>query len=454
MPLPMIQPTLSASVFLLVACLLALPSLADENQRKPNLILILADDLGYGDVGFLGSPEVLTPHLDRLALEGLSMTRMRANCTVCSPTRAALLTGVYADRAGVPGVIRTHADNSWGFLDPDRSTLPDRLGKLGYRTAIVGKWHLGLTSPNLPNQRGFDHFHGFLGDMMDDYVTHLRHGQNYMRLNEQTITPAGHATDLFTDWAIDFVRDASESEDDPFFLYLAYNAPHFPIQPPAEYLAEVNRRLPELDDKRAKNVAFVEHLDTSIGRFLTAIDEIGIGGNTIVAFTSDNGGSLSHSQNNDPWYGGKQEHFDGGLRVPCVVRFPGVIEPGSRSDEPALTFDLGATMLRYAGGRSGDGDDAVSLDGLFRGEAMPRDRPLYFVRREGGGRYGGLAYHAVIAGKWKLMRNDPFSPLMLFDLESDPSEQNNVANGNPGVVARLKKQLSLHVQRGGGVRWQ
>ena len=232
---------------------------------QPNFLIILADDHGYGDVSAYHDSDVRTPNIDRIGKEGLLFTAMRANCTVCSPSRAALLTGRYADRVGVPGVIRTKPEDSWGYFKPGVPTIADELKKAGYHTGIIGKWHLGLESPNTPNERGFDHFHGFLGDMMDSYTTHLRHGNNYMRLNAEVIDPQGHATDLFTDWAGDYLRERAKSKDKPFFLYLAYNAPHFPIEPPAEWLAKVKDRAPQLDEKRAMNVAFVEHLDDRLG---------------------------------------------------------------------------------------------------------------------------------------------------------------------------------------------
>ncbi|TWU23050.1 Arylsulfatase precursor [Novipirellula galeiformis] len=430
-----------------------------EPTRRPNLVLILADDLGYGDVSCHGARDIQTPHLDTLASEGMMLTRMRANCTVCSPTRAAILTGMYADRVGVPGVIRTDASNSWGYLRHDIPTLADRLREVGYETGIVGKWHLGLTSPNTPLERGFNHFHGFLGDMMDDYYTHRRHGQNYMRNNNAAIEPAGHASELFTNWAVDYVSERAEHAGTPFFLYLAYNAPHFPIQPPAEWLDRVQKRSPNLDPKRALNVAFVEHLDDQIGRLMQRLDELGLRENTVVAFTSDNGGSLPHAQNNDPWRDGKQSHYEGGLRVPCWVRYPGHIQPGSKSDHAALTFDLGATFLQYAGAEHPDDSDAIRLKGVLEGRAQQlvasaSPRELYFVRREGGHRYVGHAYHAIIRGRWKLMQNHPFSALELYDLKADPQETKNVFAENPKVVADLKKRLAIHLQRGGQVPWQ
>ena len=230
-------------------------------MRRPNVIIILADDLGAGDLACCGAKDMQTPHLDRLFASGMRFTNFYANSCVCSPTRAALLSGRYPDLVGVPGVIRTHREDSWGYLSPSAVLLPKLLKDAGYRTAIVGKWHLGLESPNLPNERGFEHFHGFLGDMMDDYITHLRHGKNYLRLNDQEIEPKGHATDLFTTWACDFLKE--QKPERPFFLYLAYNAPHAPIQPPDEWLEKVKKRQPDLDAKRAKLVALIEHLDVA-----------------------------------------------------------------------------------------------------------------------------------------------------------------------------------------------
>lgn len=419
----------------------------------PNFLLIFTDDHGYGDVSTYGPSDVRTPNLDRLAAEGMLFTTMRANCTVCSPSRAALLTGRHADRVGVPGVIRTHPENSWGYFDPKVPTLADELKRAGYHTAIVGKWHLGLESPNTPNERGFDFFHGFLGDMMDSYTNHLRHGINYLRRNAEVIEVQGHATDLFSDWAGEYLRERAKPKDQPFFLYLAYNAPHFPIEPPADWLAGVRQRAPQLDEKRARNVAFVEHLDDRIGRVLAVLKETGLDRNTLVVFTADNGGSLPHGQNNDPWRDGKQSHYDGGLRVPFMARWPARIKPGSRSDYAGLVFDLFPTFLELAG-RPRDTDlDAVSLVPVLTGGTITTPRDLYFVRREGGN-YGGKSYEALIRGDWKLLQNDPFRPLELYNLKDDPREQSNLAGTNRQVFNELAAAMSHHIQRGGVTPWQ
>lgn len=435
-----------STLILLFGCLSNLAA------QKPNLLIIYTDDQGYGDISVYGKQDIRTPHMDRIADEGLLFTRMRANGTVCTPSRAALLTGLYADRAGAPGVIRTQAQNSWGYFNPAVPTLADELKKTGYHTALIGKWHLGLEAPNIPNERGFDFFHGFLGDMMDDYYTGTRHKVNYLRRNRTTVEPTKHATDMFTDWAVSYFTERRKIQNQPFFLYLAYNAPHFPIQPPDEWLEKVRQRQPEMSEARARAVAFVEHLDAAVGRVLNSLDELGLADNTVVVFTSDNGGSLPHDQNNDPWRGGKQDHYDGGLKVPFMLRWPGKVEAGSTSDYQGLTFDIFPTFLEIAGATSGENLDAVSLMPILKGGTVDRPRELYFVRREGGS-LGGKAYHAIISDGWKLMQNRPFEPLELYHLDQDPFETTDLVAKNPDKVSALLSRLQYHIQRGGATPW-
>jgi len=443
--------------FALAAVLLGLVSSGGGSQAEslqPNLVVILTDDQGYGDVSAYGATDVQTPNIDRIGTEGMLFTAMRANATVCSPSRAALLTGRFADRVGVPGVIRTDPSDSWGWFDPHVPTLADVLGEAGYETALIGKWHLGLESPNTPNERGFAYFYGFLGDMMDSYTTHRRHGQNLMRHNSAEIDPPGHATDIFSDQAVAYIRNRAAGKGRPFFLYLAYNAPHFPIEPPASWLADVRQRLPALEEKRAKAVALIEHLDAGIGRVLAALDETGLADHTVVVFSSDNGGSLRHAQCNAPWRGGKQDHYDGGLRVPFMVRWPARIPVESRTDHAGLLFDVFPTFTELAGIAPGEGLDALSLVPVLTGTEASSARELYFVRREGGLRYGGNAYEALIHGDWKILRNDPYSPLELYNIAADPSEQRNLAAEHRGKREELAARLRRHVQRGGGTPWQ
>jgi len=425
---------------------------AQQAGGKPNIVVILVDDLGYGDLSSYGATDLKSPHIDRLIASGMRFDRFYANCPVCSPTRAALLTGRYPDLVGVPGVIRTHIKNNWGYLSPHATLLPTMLKRAGYHTAIVGKWHLGLKSPNTPTERGFDHFHGYLGDMMDDYTTHRRHGINYMRRDKTEIDPEGHATDLFTQWASDYIEQRARTKQ-PFFLYLAYNAPHTPIQPPAEWLAKVRQREPGITDQRAKLVALIEHLDAGIGKVMQTIEDTGIGDNTLVIFTSDNGGQLNVGANNGPLRAGKQDMYEGGIREPMGAVWPGRIRPGSRSRRVALTMDIFPTVCAAAGVDVTHEIDGVSFLPTLLGRNQPdEDRFLFWVRREGG-RYGGQAYYAARYGDFKLVQNSPFEPLELYNLAADPKEEKPLGRNHP-MYRRLFTALQNHISKAGAVPWQ
>ncbi|MBT5847294.1 MAG: sulfatase-like hydrolase/transferase, partial [Verrucomicrobiales bacterium] len=288
-------------------------------QAKPNILIILADDLGYGDLSCYGAKDLKSPHLDALMASGMRFDSFYANCPVCSPTRAALLSGTYPDLVGVPGVIRTSPESNWGWLSPKAVLLPVPLKAAGYHTAIVGKWHLGLESPNTPNERGFDFFKGFLCDMIDDYYKHRRHGINYFRENQKEIDPPGHATDLFSNWAVDYLNKRKDNKQ-PFFLYLAYNAPHTPIQPPPDWLAKVKAREKGIAEPRAKLVALIEHMDDGIGKVIATLKANGQYENTLIIFSSDNGGQLNVGARCGNHRGGKQDMYEGGLKVPtCAV---------------------------------------------------------------------------------------------------------------------------------------
>lgn len=427
----------------------------------PNILLIIADDLGYGDLACQGAEDMRTPHLDGLFAESLKLNRFYANCPVCSPTRAAVMTGCYPDRVGVPGVIRTHASNNWGYFAPIAATLPERLAEQGYETMAVGKWHLGLRAENHPMSRGFDRFQGFLGDMMDDYFTHRRHGNNYMRQGRTEIDPEGHATDLFTAWAETFVRDrgnetvAGSDPSSPWFLYLAYNAPHTPIQPPENWLAKVKEREPGIDDRRAALVALIEHMDAGIGDVLDAVRESGQADDTVIVFTSDNGGQLGVGANNGPLRDGKGSMYEGGLRVPACIRVPGRTRPGSSSNAILATIDLMPTLAELAGGTAAEVIDGVSFTELLDNpDAERRVRDLYFVRREGGRRYSGLTIEAVRYGDYKLVHNLPTADLELFNLAEDPGETTDLADQRPRVTGEMIRRLQRHVQAGGETPWQ
>lgn len=445
-------------LFLLPVAILTLGSLSmleEAAPDSPNILLILTDDQGYHDVSYYGTEDIKTPHMDALAADGMRFDNFYANCPVCSPTRAALLSGRYQEFVGVPGVIRTYPTDNWGYLDPAATLLPDMLKIGGYHTALIGKWHLGLESPNIPNERGFDFFHGWLGDMMDDYWKHRRHDINYMRKNKKIIDPEGHATDLFTDWSVDYIKEQAKT-DQPFFLYLAYNAPHFPVQPPADWLAKVKEREPGLSEKRAKLVAFIEHLDDGIGQVIQALKDSKQYENTIIVFTSDNGGLIRDEANNGPLRDGKQSVYEGGLKVPTAMVWKDVIAAGSSSDYKALSMDLYPTLVEAAGLQTTHPIEGKSFLSLLKGEEdlKDTDRPLFFSRREGGTRYGGLTIQAVQLNNWKLLQNDPFAPQELYNLAEDPLEERNLIKEQPEKYKELNALLMKHLQEAGKVPWQ
>lgn len=433
-----------------------------QDQRRPNILFIIVDDLGYGDLSCYGAPDLQTPHIDALFDEGIRFDQFYANCPVCSPSRAAILTGLYPDKAGVPGVIRTPLPNAvpnWGKLREDAVTLPEVLKKSGYHTAAIGKWHLGLNEPDRPNDRGFDFFHGFLGDMMDDYYKHLRHGKHYMRKDLEPIHPEGHATDLFSDWSIDYLeeRTSGDAADQPFFLYLAYNAPHTPIQPPQDWLEKVKAREKGIEEKRAKLVALIEHMDHGIGRVIEALKKSGVYQNTVTVFTSDNGGQVNVGGRNAPFRGGKQEMWEGGLRVGTCVVWPEVIEAGQvNGDHVSLGMDFYPTLAELAGAPIQHGIDGRSFAPLLKGEPFedaPRD--LFWVRLEGNQKYGGIPYHAVRRGDWKLLRNTGFESYQMFNLARDPGETTPIERQKaPQKYNELFQSLMRHINHAGKVPWQ
>jgi arylsulfatase A-like enzyme len=444
-----------AASFCFLAALAIAPATAfsADAPLRPNILLILADDLSHGDLSCTGGTDVRTPNIDRIFRQGRTLTRFRTNSSVCSPTRAALLTGRYPDFVGVPGVIRTHADQNFGRLVPDAVLLPALLRPTGYATALVGKWHLGLAPPDVPNARGFEVFHGWLGDMMDDYETHRRHGINYLRHNLETVDPHGHATDLFTAWAIDFLHDR-ERDRRPFFLELAYNAPHAPIQPPADWLIRVRDRAPNLPDIRARRIALVEHMDDGIGRVLAALAEAGLDKDCLIIFTSDNGGPVEAGAINPGIRDSKGSMYEGGLRVPFAACWPGHIPADSSADLAAVSMDLFPTILEAAGVERPNDIDGVSILPTLLGQDQKLKRPLFFMRREGGPGFWGGENEAVIDGDWKLVHNGPFRPLELFNLAVDPSESHDLAARQPKIRDRLARELQLHLQTAGAVPWQ
>lgn len=437
-----------------IACGLFTIQAQAQTGENPNIIIILVDDLGYGDLSCQGvAKDIRTPNVDKLLNEGIRFTNFHANCPVSSPSRAALLTGRYPDRVGVPGVIRTHEEDSWGYLSPEAVLLPQVLKQKEYHTAIVGKWHLGLKSPNTPTERGFDYFCGFLGDMMDDYYTHRRFSNNYMRENQATVDPKGHATDVFSDWAIRYVTSRKQAKK-PFLLYLAYNAPHTPVQPPQEWLEKVRKREPSLSEKRAKLVALIEHLDYNIGRVYEALEKNGQLENTLILFASDNGGQADAGANNQPFRGAKEDMYEGGIRVAGGCYWKGKIRPAV-SDNFVMLSDILPTLCDLTGIPVSKSVDGISVLPLLRGEKQETDnRLVHWVRREGNFRYGGQAYYASRYKEYKLLQNTPWEPLQFFNLGNDPAEQYPLAEHTSEMYKKLFRGMMEHIRQAGAIPWQ
>lgn len=441
----------SGVLFFYCGCHNPEPKITHKNH--PNILLIFTDDLGYGDLSVQGATDLRTPHIDNIAKEGMIFKQFYANSPVCSPSRAALLTGKYPDLVGVPGVIRQIEKESWGYFDENAVTMPQMLSEAGYHTGMIGKWHLGYEKPNIPNSKGFQHFKGFLGDMMDDYWTHLRGDINWMRDNKREINPEGHATDIFTDWAIEYLQERQEKQQ-AFFLYLAYNAPHFPIQPPPEWLDKVQQREKNIDEKRAKNVAFIEHLDFNVGRVMKALEENGLDENTLVVFTSDNGGALRFAQSNNPLRGSKQQMYEGGIRVPFFARWKGRIAKGSTSDNVGMLMDLLPTFCEVAEKEVTHTIDGISLLPTLLGQGqVTDDRHLFWVRREGWD-YGGQAYYAARYKGYKILQNSAYEPLEFFHIDEDELEKAPLNSADSEVYRALRMALQEHIRKSGAIPWQ
>lgn len=291
--------------------------------------------------------------------------------------------------------------------------------------------------------------------MMDDYYTHIRDNMNFMRLNEQEINPRGHATDLFSDWAAEYIQ-ARQNKKDPFFLYLAYNAPHDPIQPPAEWIKKVQERQPGISEKRARLLALIEHMDAGIGKVIQSLKNTGAYENTIIMFASDNGGRLDLGANNGATRSGKGSMYEGGIKVPAGIFWPGKMATGVTVNQVYATMDIFPTVLEAAGvSYNKSMIDGISFYPLLLNKKDTfSERTIFFCRREGDAEYGGKAIDAVRKGDWKLLQNYPFAPRELYNLKEDPLEQNNLISTNKEKFRELSALQRRHLQRSGNVAWQ
>jgi arylsulfatase A-like enzyme len=418
--------------------LLAAPALAAAAERRPNVVLILADDLGWGDIGFNGRTEWKTPHLDRLAAQGTVFKRWYTGAVVCAPSRAALMTGKYGIHNGVTG---NNAD-----LPPDAVTLAAALQKHGYATALFGKWHHGRPRPGTKDYRhpldlGFHEFFGFTDAVhaWEQYPKELWFGR-------QRKPVSGYANTLFTDRAVDFI---GRHKDRPFFLYLPYIATHFHIQAPPEDIAEHRGKFAEKDPNNPVNAtyaAMVTRLDKEVGRVLQALDELKLADDTLVLFSSDHGatfekgnqGASAYHDSNRPFRGQKRTLWEGGVRVPGVVRWPGHVPAGKVSQEIFHNIDMLPTVLAAAGATP---EATWKVDGrdmrtVWEGKVKAPKRTLYWEWRAEG--YNQLA---AMRGDLKLVVTGT-APPELFNVVTDPGERRNVAAEYPELVKELRKGIT------------
>jgi arylsulfatase A-like enzyme len=442
-----LSPTIWKHAVVSIAILLSLVSpaidAAELSGIRPNVVLMLSDDMGYGQPGFNGGSKELTPSIDRLAAEGLQLSQFYTH-SVCAPTRAALLTGRYAFRTwsdwrsedfGKPSYLKklglTLAKNADGeetrrihALDTNERTVAEALKEAGYFTSIIGKWHCGeWLKEHLPMQQGFMHQYGHYAWGIDYNTFMIPHNAPVpfhvydWHRNEQPLRESGYSTDLI---ATEFERViANQSKDKPFFIYVPFNAVHGPID-----------KVPRHVDKYGARNAALKCLDEAVGRIVRAIDEFGFTDETLVIFTNDNGGLTEES--NRPFRGTKNTTYEGGVRVPCVMRWPGHLKPRSSTDGMMHVVDFFSTFVNLAGGSLRQEQPLDSLDMtemLFGTSPSPRTEIVYEVT-------GSVRIPTLRQGDYKLMGD------ILYNIETDPRETTDVASQHPEIVRRMKERLS------------
>lgn len=429
-------PLLLLAVFVAESSLFLRSLSASNDVKRPHIILMMADDLGWGDVGYHGS-RIATPHIDTLAKRGVRLNQFYVQ-PVCSPTRGALLTGRYPMRLGLQcGVVRPWAQHG---LPLDERTLPQALGEVGYKTAIVGKWHLGHFEPEyLPMQRGFGQQYGHYNGALD-YFTHIRDGGHDWHDNDQPNYDKGYSTDLIGEHAARII--AEHDKTDPLFLYVPFNAPHTPLQAPQAYIDRYSKMK---NERRRIYAAMVTCMDDAVGRITKALEEHEYPATqTLIFFCSDNGG-IRQLGSNGKLREGKTTLYEGGVRVPAVVVWKEELKPGVVVDEPLHIVDLYPTLLRLAGAKI---DQPKPLDGKDAWATITGEQPSphEFIL------LNVTPFHGAIRiGNWKLIHNGHVransteeskrESWELFDIRKDPSEENDVSQIYPQILQRLKAKL-------------
>jgi arylsulfatase A-like enzyme len=400
--------------------------------RRPNIVVIVADDLGYADLGFQGAKDIPTPHLDALAKDAVVCTNGYVSHPFCSPTRAGMLTGRYQQRFGHENNPRYDRSDTTAGLPLNQVTLPETLRQAGYRTGIVGKWHLGATPDMHPMRRGFKEMYGFLGGGHDYFQQQLEGDpREYLIPVERNGKPErfeGYLTDNFNREAAAFVNRAQAGE--PFFLYLAYNAPHTPVQVTEKY---EDRLRAVSDEGRRRYGAMICAVDDGVGELRTALRARGLEKDTLIFFFSDNGGPTAVTKcSNHPLRGAKGQVYEGGIRVPFLVAWPGKLRSGQRYAQPVCSIDVFATAAALAGAKlpSDRAMDSVDLLPFLEGKkrGAPHERLFW--------RTGGGASWAVREGRWKLVRFKD-KPAELYDLDADIGESKDLASEQKAVAEKL-----------------
>ena len=404
--------------------------------KRPNIILIMADDLGYGDVSCYGSTKIQTPSIDALARGGMKFTDYHSNCPVCSPTRAALLTGRYQQRSGIEGVIYAKGPTRQTGIALEEITFAEVLKKHGYATGIFGKWHLGYNVEFNPARQGFDEFVGYVSGNVD-YHSHIDGaGFEDWWKNCEKVPEEGYCTDLITRHGIDFIE---RHKDEPFCLYLPHEAPHSPYQgredPPERLSGGRKGKKAKGDEIVRAYKEMVEVMDEGIGRIVETVRRLGLERKTFIFFCSDNGATKKGS--NGALSGYKGSLWEGGHRVPAVAYWPGRIKPGTITGQTVLGMDLFATMASIARAKPPAGLklDGVDLSGMLTEDRKLPERTLFWRYRK---------EKAVRKGPWKLLlqRNQA----KLYNLDEDLAEKKNLAKAKPAMVKQLEDELSAWEQ--------
>lgn len=419
-------------------------------MAKPNVIIIMTDDQGYGDLSCMGATDFKTPNIDSLCDDGIRFSSMYSGSPVCSPSRACLLTGRYPGNAGVRAILAGHRKASG--LTPAVPTIATALKELGYATGISGKWHLGLKDECRPNQNGFDEFNGFLAGCLDYYSHIFYYGMcdggfdpthDLWQDDKEVWDNGEYLTERITRKGVEFI---DKHKDEPFMLYLAYNAPHYPMHAPEKYL----KRFPYLSPDRRIMAAMIAAVDDGVGEIKQKLIDEGLLDNTIIYFQSDNGPSRE-SRNwldgtEDYYYGGtsgiftghKFSLFEGGIRIPAILSWRNHTEPRVVSS-PHIACDIFPTILDACGGNTDDYSvDGISLMPLVNGESDPQHEYLFWeMEGQTACRYG--KYKLVINGQL-VEFDEPRAELFLSDLEADPSEKHNLADEMPELCEQMRKK--------------